>query len=123
VKLEPNDVEIRAEQHADLTLAQDGPHAVALDLTLDDDLRAEGIAREVIRAINDRRKTNDFALADRIVVELRSTTRIVDAVSRHTDWIKAEVLATGWNASDEVLSSAPDATIDGNPLWLDLRRA
>ena len=40
--LEPDDVEIRAEQHEDLALAQDGPHAVALDLTLDDELRAEG---------------------------------------------------------------------------------
>ena len=123
VKLEPNDVEIRAEQHADLTLAQDGPHAVALDLTLDDDLRAEGLAREIIRAINDRRKINDFALADRIVVELRSTTRIVDAAARHADWITSEVLATGWNASDEVLASVPDTSIDGEPLWLDLRRA
>ena len=79
VKLEPTDVEIRAEQHEDLTLAQDGPHAVALDLTLDDDLRAEGMAREIIRAVNDRRKTNGFALADRITVVLRSTARIGDA--------------------------------------------
>ncbi len=102
VKLEPDDVEIRAEQHEDLTLAQDGPHAVALDLTLDDDLRAEGIAREIIRAVNDRRKADGFALADRIAVELRSTTRIVDAASRHEDWILAEVLATASSATDEL---------------------
>ena len=106
VKLEPSDVEIRAEQHADLTLAQDGPHAVALDLTLDDDLRAEGIAREIIRVVNDRRKTSGFALADRVAVTLCSTGRIVDAAVRHADWIKAEVLATSFEAHEELLESA-----------------
>ncbi len=122
VTLGPDDVEIRAEQHEDLTLAQDGPHAVALDLTLDDDLRAEGLAREIIRAINDRRKANGFALADRITVELRSTARIVDAASRHGEWIAAEVLATGYSTRDETLEGAPDAMIDGEPIWLDLHR-
>jgi isoleucyl-tRNA synthetase len=122
VTLEPGDVEIRAEQHADLTLAQDGPHAVALDLTLDDDLRAEGIAREVIRLVNDRRKTNGLALTDRIAVVLRSTPRIVDAVQRHVDWIKAEVLATAFEAHAELLETAADGTVDGDPVWLDLRR-
>jgi isoleucyl-tRNA synthetase len=128
VKLEPNDVEIRAEQHADLTLAQDGPHAIALDLTLDDDLRAEGIAREIIRVINDRRKSSGFALADRITAEVRAPARIVDAARRHSEWIKAEVLAlefrtTGLDAGAEVPAGAPGATISGDPVWLELRRA
>jgi isoleucyl-tRNA synthetase len=123
VVLEPGDVEIRAEQHADLTLAQDGPHAVALDLTLDDDLRAEGNAREVIRVVNDRRKTNGFALTDRITVELQSTARVVDAIDRHAEWIKAEVLATAFEAHEVMLETAADATIDGDPVWIDARRA
>jgi isoleucyl-tRNA synthetase len=123
VALEPGDVEIRAEQHADLTLAQDGPHAVALDLTLDDDLRAEGMAREIIRVVNDRRKTNGFALTDRITVELCSTPRVVDAVERHLEWIKAEVLATALDFHTEMLETAPDATIDGEPVWIDARQA
>ena len=123
VKLEPTDVEIRAEQHEDLTLAQDGPHAVALDLTLDDDLRAEGMAREIIRAVNDRRKTNGFALADRITVVLRSTARICQAARRHAEWIATEVLATSFEILEESLEGAPDAMIDGEPVWLDLNRA
>ena len=68
VELEPSDVEIRAEQHEELALAQDGRYAVALDLTLDDDLRAEGAARELSRAINDLRKANGFEISDRIVL-------------------------------------------------------
>ncbi|MDQ1434519.1 MAG: isoleucyl-tRNA synthetase, partial [Actinomycetota bacterium] len=123
VKLEPGDVEIRAVQHVDLTLAQDGPHAVALDLTLDDDLRAEGIAREIIRVVNDRRKANGFALTDRVAVELFSTDRIVGAANRHAEAIKPEVLATTFEAHEELLETPPDATIDGEPLWLDVRRS
>jgi isoleucyl-tRNA synthetase len=122
VRLEPADVEIRAVQHADLTLAQDGPHAIALDLTLDDDLRSEGLAREIIRAVNERRKANDFALSDRISVALRSTDRIVDAAAQHGEWITTEVLATSYDVSAETLESAPDATIDGEPVWIELRR-
>jgi isoleucyl-tRNA synthetase len=123
VKLEPGDVEIRAVQHVDLTLAQDGPHAIALDLTLDDDLRAEGIAREIIRVVNDRRKANGFALTDRVAVELFSTDRIVEAATRHAGAIKPEVLATSFEAHEELLESPPDATIDGEPVWLDVRRS
>ncbi|MCU1464290.1 MAG: Isoleucyl-tRNA synthetase [Actinomycetia bacterium] len=123
VKLEPGDVEIRAVQHVDLTLAQDGPHAVALDLTLDDDLRAEGIAREIIRVVNDRRKANGFALTDRVAVELFSTDRIVEAATRHAGAIKPEVLATSFEPHEELLESPPDATIDGEPVWLDVRRS
>ena len=112
VKLEPDDVEIRAEQHADLTLAQDGPHAVALDLTLDDDLRAEGIAREIIRVVNDRRKTNGFAL-DR--PDRPSSCCSTDAHRRRrgratATGSRAEVLATRVRRStSRLLESAPDA--------------
>ena len=94
VKLEPADVEIRAEQHADLTLAQDGPHAVALDLTLDDDLRAEGMARELSRQLNDQRKAQGFQVSDRITVRYNADRPLAAVIERHAEWIKGEVLAT-----------------------------
>jgi isoleucyl-tRNA synthetase len=122
VVLEPSDVEIRAEQHEELSLAQDGPHAVALDLTLDDDLRAEGLARETIRAINDLRKAEGFALADRITVQLAAEGRVAAAVARHQDWIAAEVLATSF-AVAEGAPDAGNATIDGEAVGVALARA
>jgi isoleucyl-tRNA synthetase len=121
VVLEPSDVEIRAEQHEELSLAQDGPHAVALDLTLDDDLRAEGLAREAIRTINDLRKAHDFALADRITLRLEAPPRVADAVQRHHEWVAAEVLAT---QLDVVAGNAaePNAAIDGEAVRAVLQR-
>src|SRR5262249_11769398 len=119
---EPSDVEIRAEQHEELSLAQDGPHAVALDLTLDDDLRAEGLARETIRAINDLRKAEGFALADRITVQLAAEGRVADAVARHKEWIAAEVLATSFAVAEGAPGTA-NATIDGESVGVALSHA
>ena len=56
VVLGPEDVEVRAERHGDLALAQDGAWAVALDVELDAELVVEGTARELVRMVNDQRK-------------------------------------------------------------------
>ena len=59
---------MRADRHQDFALAQDGSWAVALDLELDDDLRQEGTARELVRAVNDLRKSVGLELSDRITL-------------------------------------------------------
>ena len=122
VRLEPSDVEIRAEQHEDLALAQDARHAVALDLTLDDDLIAEGIARELVRHINDRRKARGFELADRVAATVRTTGRTLTAARRHADWIAGEVLAKSFDLIDEASDDADGALIDGAPVLVELER-
>ena len=69
-RLERDDVEVRAQRHEAFALSEDDGWAVALDLELDDDLRAEGLARELVRALNDLRKERGFEIADRIAVVL-----------------------------------------------------
>ena len=64
-RLTADDVDVRAERHDDLALVEDDGWAVALDLELDDALRAEGTARALVRALNDARKASGFAIADR----------------------------------------------------------
>jgi isoleucyl-tRNA synthetase len=124
IDITPDDVEIRAEQHEELALAQDGPRAVALDLTLDDDLRAEGIARELVRIVNDMRKSEGFEIADRIACTVHATGRVLAAVQRHADWIAGEVLATTFSVRDDAAPSGPaTTTVDGEPVWIVLRRA
>jgi isoleucyl-tRNA synthetase len=124
IVLHPADVEIRAEQHEELALAQDGARAVALDLSLDDDLRAEGIARELVRVINDKRKSDGFEIADRIDVTVHATGRVHRAAAQHRDWIAGEVLATSFDVvEDRAPSGAATTTVDGEPVWLALARA
>ena len=93
VRLDPDDVEVRAESHEEFALAQEGAYAVAIDTTVDDELRAEGIARDLIRLLNDQRKATGLDIADRVHVRLGATGRIEAAAHLHRDWIAREVLA------------------------------
>jgi isoleucyl-tRNA synthetase len=125
VTLGPDDVEIRAEQHEELALAQDGPHAVALDLTLDDALRAEGTAREFSRVLNDLRKAEGFEISDRIDVAYGSESAdLMAAIALHHDWIAGEALATALAPfAAEPPAGATSATVGGEPIQVALSRA
>ena len=74
-------------------VASDGTHGVALDLDLDDDLRREGIAREVMRALNDLRKRCDLPLDARIRLTLAAEGEVAKALAEHRDTVATEVLA------------------------------
>jgi isoleucyl-tRNA synthetase len=99
VELAADDVEVRARTHAELTLAEDGGLAVALDTALDDQLRSEGLARELVRTLNEHRKALGLDLADRVRVELRADGAVAAAARQHGRWISDEVLATSWEVS------------------------
>jgi isoleucyl-tRNA synthetase len=120
VVLTGDDVEVRAAAHQELALAQEGAYAVALDTTLDDDLRLEGLARELVRALNDLRKTQGLELSDRVAVHLRAPGQVAEAARRHGDWIATEVLAVEWKVDDHDADVADDGftviTVDGTPV-------
>jgi isoleucyl-tRNA synthetase len=92
-RLEAGEVEVRATRHEAFALAEEGGWAVALDLELDDALRREGLARELVRAVNDLRKAIGLDIADRIAVTIESDAAVVDAVTAHRDYVMGEVLA------------------------------
>jgi isoleucyl-tRNA synthetase len=119
-RLGPDDVEVRATRHEDFALAQEGGWAVALDLELDDDLRMEGVARELARGLNDLRKAKDLALSDRIALTVEAGPRVVAALEVHREWISAQVLARELVAGP-VGAGAADLDVDGEPLRVDLR--
>jgi isoleucyl-tRNA synthetase len=114
VRLGPDDVEVRAQSHAELALAQENGYAVAIDTTVDDELRAEGTARDLIRLLNDQRKATGLEIADRIEVRVYASGRVEAAVHAHRDWIAREVLAVAF----EVLPFA-DAPSDAARVELD----
>jgi isoleucyl-tRNA synthetase len=119
-RLGTDDVEVRASRHEDFALAQEGGWAVALDLELDDDLRLEGLAREVARDVNDLRKQRGLALSDRVSLTVAAGPRLADAVEAHRAWISAQVLAAELVFADP----GPDAVeldVEGEQLRVDLR--
>ncbi len=65
---------------------------VALDVTITDDLRKEGIARELVNRIQNLRKDSGFEVTDRIDVMLQKDENIVNAINNNIEYIKAETL-------------------------------
>ncbi len=125
VRLASSDVEIRAQEHEEFALAQEGAYAVALDLHIGDDLRLEGLAREIVRALNDHRKAIGLDLADRIEVRAAADGDLKTALDRHGDWIAAEVLAETWTVDGDVGDEGTDAAeldIEGTPLRVSVRK-
>src|ERR1051326_5827922 len=68
--LEAGDLEVRAEKREGYEVEHEGPYAVALDVEITPELRAEGLAREVVRAVQDARKEAGLEIADRILLFL-----------------------------------------------------
>jgi isoleucyl-tRNA synthetase len=93
IRLDAEDVDVRATSHEELALAEDGGLAVALDTRIDRALELEGLAREVIRLLNDHRKARGLEISDRIVAWLQADGPVSEAVAGHRDWIAGEVLA------------------------------
>ena len=89
-------------------------HAVAVELDLDDELRREGLAREVVRAVQEARKQAGLEVSDRISLELSGDDELIEAAREHESYIAGETLATsvGYNGAGE------KATIEGRELLI-----
>src|SRR5680860_593464 len=95
VELTADDLDIRVVGREGFSLAQDGPHGVALDLDLDAELTDEGVAREVVRAVQDLRKSSGLEVEDRIELWLAADQPDLErALASHADYIASEVLAS-----------------------------
>jgi len=115
VSLSADELDVRIEGREGFSLAREGAYGVALDLELDAELTAEGIAREVVRAVQELRKSSGLAVSDRIELWLESEDEAVtQALERHRDVIAVEVLATTVNVNEQ---SSPEA--QGTELALD----
>ncbi|HTC81091.1 MAG TPA: DUF5915 domain-containing protein, partial [Acidimicrobiia bacterium] len=120
IDLDASELEVRAEEHEEFALTQDGPYAVALDLHVDDDLRLEGLARELARAVNDHRKASGLAIADRIKVRLWANGLVAEAAQRHGEWIAGEVLAVDWQVNPPESPSGAMLDVEGTPVTVAL---
>ncbi len=87
------DVEILSEDIPGWLVANEGKLTVALDITITDVLRKEGIARELVNRIQNIRKTNGFEITDRINVAIQPNQIVDKAIEEFNDYIKNQVLA------------------------------
>ncbi|MFD1062392.1 isoleucine--tRNA ligase [Winogradskyella litorisediminis] len=92
ITLELSDVEITSQDIEGWLVANEGALTVALDVTINEDLRSEGIARELVNRIQNLRKDSGFEVTDRIDVQLQNDANITEAVSANEAYIKSETL-------------------------------
>ncbi len=114
VTIGQDDVIITQTPLAGWAVAADAGQTVALDVTITPDLRREGIAREVIRLVQDARKNDGLDIADRISLRWSTAdTEVAEAIAEHQAMISAEVLAVDSGAQPTGAFASPGAADTG----------
>ncbi|MGD0584109.1 MAG: isoleucine--tRNA ligase [Bacteroidales bacterium] len=106
VELTLEDVEIISEDIPGWQVANEGRLTVALDVTVTDELRYEGIAREFVNRIQNIRKESGFDVTDKITVLISDHDIIREAVRRHSVYIASQTLATSVSVTDSITGFA-----------------
>jgi isoleucyl-tRNA synthetase len=122
VVLHPGDVEITSEDMPGWLVASEGKLTVALDVTVTEALRREGIARELVNRIQNLRKDSGFDVTDKITITMQRHPMLADAVSDFKDFIALQTLAVALELADDVPAGAP-VDIDDVTLQVVVKKA
>ena len=111
IVLATEDVEILSEDIPGWLVASEGKVTVALDITLTEDLKQEGIARELINRIQNIRKEKGFEVTDKIELSVQKHNEISEAILNNNEYICSETLAVRLNYAD-VLEDTSKVEVD-----------
>ena len=124
IELAPGEVLLREEPREGLAVASERNITVAVDVALTPELRAEGLAREVIRRIQTMRKEADLNLDDRIVIAYQAEGELAAALAAWRELLAEETLCVEMKTGEpEVGMHSAEFRIEGDRLRLGLRRA
>lgn len=118
VRVDLADVEVVSEDIPGWLVANEGNVTVALDITVDEDLRLEGIAREIINRIQNIRKSRDYDITDRINVVFVSSPDIDGVVSKYGEYIGRQVLAESISVAENDNGSYEELDLDGFKVYV-----
>ena len=119
--LGPDDLTLALQPLEGYEVEAEAGHAVALQLELDDELRREGLAREIVHAVQIARKDAGLEITDRIALTLAGDDDLLAAAQAHQDYLAGEVLAT--SVSYDGSANGATAKIDGRELKIGVSRA
>lgn len=112
VILQHQDVEISSQDIEGWLVAGSGNLTVALDITITEELRNEGIARELVNRIQNLRKDSGFEVTDKIEIIFENNDQIGNAIHKNATYIKTETLATSLEIAEKV-ENGLDIEFDG----------
>jgi isoleucyl-tRNA synthetase len=117
------DLDIIEEASGDRIVETDAGCAIALDATIDDALRREGLARELVNRIQRMRRETGFDVSDRIATRIGGSQEIVDAAREHSDYIAGETLTVKMEVADAGAVGTDAIDVDGHAATIELARA
>ena len=120
--VERADVEIISEDMPGWTVANEGTLTVALDLQITPELRGEGLAREVVKRIQNYRKESGFEITDRIQVTIQAVPQLKEAVEAFADFISVQVLADKIVFAGELPSTAVEYDFEDFKAAMDIQK-
>ena len=115
------DVQIIAQDIPGWTVANEGRHTVALDITLTPELISEGTAREFVNRIQNLRKQSGYEVNDHIELLVMAPDEVVEALRTHQEYVQTQVQADTIDYS-EVLSDAEEIDLDGTPIAVQISK-
>ena len=123
-ELHPEDVSLVMKPLDGYRVEAEAGRAVAVALELDEELRREGLAREVVHAVQSARREAGLEVTDRIRLTLGGDTELLDAARIHEEYVSGETLATSVAYEDvEGGDAGVETTVDGRPLRIAVTRA
>jgi isoleucyl-tRNA synthetase len=122
-ELQDGDLEVMADDIPGWLVASEGDTTVALDIQIDEELRQEGLARELVNRIQNLRKELDLDLTDRIRIGVECSEELWTALDVHAAYISREVLAVELSRKTVLKEAAHALDLEGIPLRIDLEKA
>lgn len=116
--IERADVEIISEDIPGWLVANEGRLTVALDITVTDDLKKEGLARELVNRIQNIRKSNGFDITDKVNIRIASTPDSDAAIQAYKEYISNQVLANSIEITSDPIENA--TSLDLEEFTLDI---
>lgn len=121
--LEPADVLIETSSAEGYACGEDGGYLTALDTTLNDELRREGFARELVRTVQEARKKAGLEVSDRIVLGVSGSAAVGATLNEYRDLLMNETLATAWQVEQANSLYEELRELDGEKWRIEISKA
>ncbi|MEE9446590.1 MAG: isoleucine--tRNA ligase [Arenicellales bacterium] len=118
----PEDVIIQTASAEGYASAEEGEFLVALETNITPELALEGLARELVRSVQDARKQADLQISDRIALHIEGSDLVTKALETYRDTLASETLAEQWLSAGDVSCFKAEGAVDGEHWQISLKR-
>ncbi len=121
--LPADDFLVETEASEGFACAEEAGYLVELDTALNDELIDEGVARELVRSVQDARKQAGLEVSDRIVLGISGSSGVEKALAAHRDYVMSETLATSWETGQSDAIFTIDRELGEEKWAVEFRKA